>query len=89
MGAGRATRRKATSLKVWIHRGLAALWVLLAIPGTIWWATSIYFVIVASIYANVASELATAEASNDREVLERLDRIEALLTALADTKRGT
>lgn len=66
--------------KVWVHRGLAALWVLLAIPGVVWWKTSILFVILVSLYANFASEIAAAEASDDAAVMERLDRIEKLLT---------
>ncbi len=55
------------------------MWLLLAIPGVLWWAESILFVIAASVYANVASELAGAEAADDRDLAERLDRIEALL----------
>lgn len=65
--------------KVWLHRGLAALWVALAVPGVLWWKQSILFVILASLYANVASELSTSEAADDRAVLDRLDRLEQLL----------
>ncbi|MER7331688.1 MULTISPECIES: hypothetical protein [unclassified Micromonospora] len=75
--------RKPRRRKVWLHRGLASMWVLLAIPGTLWWAQSILFVILVSLYANFASELAAAEASDDRDVLERLDRIEKLLAERA------
>ncbi len=71
--------RRSSRRRVWIHRALAGMWVLLAVPGVIWWAESILFVIAASVYANVASELAGAEAADDRDLAERLDRIEALL----------
>ena len=62
--------------RVWAHRALAGVWVLLAIPGVIWWAESILFVILVSLYANFASEMSAAEAADDRDVLRRLDRIE-------------
>jgi len=81
-----AGRRRSSRRKVWAHRALAAVWALLAIPGVLWWAESILFVIAASVYANVASELAGAEAADDRliaarldELAGRLDRIEQLL----------
>ncbi len=73
--------RRSSRWRVWLHRALAAVWVLLAIPGVIWWAESILFVIAASVYANVASEIAGSEAADDQELAERLDRIEALLKA--------
>jgi hypothetical protein len=66
--------------KVWLHRGLAGVWALLAIPGVLWWAESILFVIAASVYANIASEWSTSEASDDRLLVERLDRIETTLS---------
>ncbi len=65
--------------RVWIHRGLAAFWVILAVPALLWWADSVLFVILVSLYANLASELAAGEAADDRAILERLDRIEQLL----------
>ncbi len=49
-----------------------------------WWPTSVAFVIVMSGYANIVSDLGAAEAADDRALLERLDRIEHLLTAPQD-----
>jgi hypothetical protein len=55
------------------------MWALLAIPGVLWWAESILFVILVSLYANFVGEISAGEAADDRELAERLDRIEALL----------
>ena len=71
--------KRSSSFRMWLHRGLAIVWALLAIPGVLWWKTSILFVILCSLYANLAAELAGAEAADDRELADRLDRIEALL----------
>lgn len=65
--------------KVWFHRTSAIIWLALIFPAYIWWRESVAFVIAASIYANVKSDWGAAEAADDREVLARLDRIEALL----------
>ncbi|MFI7073584.1 hypothetical protein [Micromonospora sediminicola] len=77
-------KRRRQRRKVWIHRGLASMWVLLAIPAALWWAESILFVILVSLYANFASELATSEAADDRDVCDRLDRIERALAERGD-----
>lgn len=74
--------RRGSRRKVWLHRGLAAMWVLLAIPGVLWWAESILFVILVSLYANFVGEVGASEAADDRELAERLDRIEAKLDRL-------
>ncbi len=75
-------RRSSSRRRVWIHRGLAAMWVLLAIPGVLWWADSILFVILVSLYANFVGEISASEAADDQELAKRLDRIEALLRDL-------
>ncbi len=74
--------RRSSRRRVWIHRGLAAMWVLLAIPGVLWWADSILFVILVSLYANFVGEISASEAADDQELAKRLDRIEALLREL-------
>lgn len=51
----------------WIHRGLALAWLLLAIPTLIWWSDSILWVAFMSLYANVASHWAAAEAAKAGE----------------------
>ncbi len=69
-------RRRAAVL---FHRVSAAVWAALLVPALLWWQESILFVIAASIYANVKSDIGAANAADDREVLVRLDRIEARL----------
>jgi hypothetical protein len=76
------TSRPLDRRGVWLHRALAATWIVLAIPAVLWWKESILFVILASVYANVASEMSAAEAADDRQLAERLDRIEAMLARL-------
>ncbi len=67
--------------RVWSFRARAAAW--LAIGA---WAfatdrqDSVALVWLASLYANVATDLGAAQAADDREVLDRLDRIEAQLS---------
>lgn len=73
---------------VWFHRVCAVGWALALYPAMRWWRESVAFVIVASIYANVKSDWGAAEAADDREVLERLDRIEALLAVLVEKVGG-
>ena len=52
---------------------------LLIVPALVWWPDSVAFVIVASVYANIKSDWGAAEAADDRDVVERLERIERLL----------
>lgn len=70
--------------RVLFHRVCALIWVLLLIPAYLWWRDAIFFVIAASIYANVKSDWAASEAADDSAVLgaiedlaERLERLEA------------
>ena len=67
---------------VWFHRASAILWALTLPAALKWWPQSVAFVIVASVYANVKSDWGAAEAADDREVVERLERIETMLTGL-------
>lgn len=56
------------------------MWLVLTVPALLWWPNSVAFVIIASIYANVKSDWGAAEAADDRDVIERLERIERLMT---------
>jgi len=38
-----------------VHLILAGVWVLLTVPTCLWWKNSILWVLIISIYANVAS----------------------------------
>jgi len=52
------------------------IWALLLIPALLWWREALWFVIVASVYANVMSDWGAGEAADDRQVLDRLDELE-------------
>jgi hypothetical protein len=65
--------------KVWFYRARAAGWILAGAAALVWWRDSIVFVIIASIYANVSGDLGASEAADDRDICDRLDRIEAHL----------
>lgn len=63
-----------------VHRWLALAWVLAGVAAfPLGWAYSVAFVTVASLYANVASELSASEAADDSELLARLARVERKL----------
>jgi hypothetical protein len=65
--------------RVWFHRCSAIVWLCLLPAALKWWPDSVAFVIIASVYANVKADWAASEAADDRTVVDRLDRIEALL----------
>lgn len=78
--------RRSATWKVWWHRSRAIAWAIIgALSFPLGWANSVALVWIASVYANTVSDLTAAEASDDRAVLERLDRIEALLQQLTST----
>lgn len=57
--------------KTWLsankHLILAGVWALLVIPTILWWKDSVLWVLIISLYANFASELATHHAKKGRE----------------------
>ena len=70
--------------KVWLHRGLALFFTVLAIPAVIWWSESVLFVILLSLATQVSTEAGAAEAADDRTLADQLDRIEKALAELRD-----
>lgn len=40
------------------HLLMVLVWVTLAVPGLLWWSQSVPFLVIMSLYANVAGELA-------------------------------
>jgi hypothetical protein len=71
------TRWAGPSTRVRLARARAAAWVAVGVVSfPLGWAQSVVLVWIASVYANVASEMATGEAADDRAVTDRLDRIE-------------
>lgn len=72
--------------RVWFHRSRSIAWMIVGVLSfPLGWANSIVLVWIASLYANVASDWSASEAADDRAVIERLDRIEALLLARIGT----
>lgn len=56
------------------HLGMIVVWLLLAIPSILWWKTSVLWVIILSLYANIVGHLsgysgarAEKEAHNDNK----------------------
>lgn len=75
--------RRRGPWRVWLHRGRAVLWAIAGVASfPLGWANSVALVWFASVYANVVSDWGAAEAADDREVLDRLDRIEEILREL-------
>lgn len=72
--------------RVWIHRTATGACVLLAVPGVLWWRDSILFVILLSLATQAWTTWGSAEAADDRELADRLDRIEAQLNTLLEQK---
>ncbi|MCX5066638.1 hypothetical protein OOJ91_12190 [Micromonospora lupini] len=71
--------------KVWFHRSRAVVWMAVgALSFPLGWANSVVLVWVASLNANVVTDIGAAEAADDRNVTARLDRIERLLNELVD-----
>jgi hypothetical protein len=68
------------SRRLWIHRGRAVAWVVIGVAAfPLKLQDAIWLLWLASVYANVESAWSTGAAADDREILGRLDRIEALL----------
>lgn len=65
--------------RVWVHRSVALTCLLLTAPALLWWANSITFVILLSLATQLYAALSAAEGADDRQVTDRLDRIERLL----------
>lgn len=66
-----------TRRKVYFNKTTATIWIIagiLAFP--LGWIHAIWFVVIASVYANVKADWSTAEAADNRDLKEQLDRIE-------------
>lgn len=69
---------------VLFNRVCAVVWAVALIPAYLWWAESVLFVIVASIYANVKSDWGAAAAADDREVLGEVAELRREIRSLRD-----
>lgn len=82
---GRVARRLGAiagpSSRVRFARARALTWIIIGVISfPIGWADSVILVWIASVYANVASEIAAGEAADDDRVIQRLARIERHVT---------
>lgn len=69
--------RLGATRRVRLARLRAAAWAVVGVISfPLGWAQSVVLVWIASVYANVASEMATGEAADDRALVDRLERIE-------------
>ncbi len=81
-------RRLSPAAQVWFFRGRALVWVAVGawsfLAGQ---ADSVTLVWIASLYANVATDLGGAAAADDRRVLDELAAIRHRLDALGGDDR--
>lgn len=69
------TERKR-KLKVWMNKGSAVGWAIAGVLSfPLGWAYTVAFVTIASIYANVKTDWGTAEAADDRQVLDAIGEL--------------
>lgn len=81
MGKGPNARR------VLFHKCSSIAWVLLLIPSWLWWNSSILWVITISIYANIKSDWAAAEASDDSTLIEEIKELKTMINELREEIR--
>ncbi len=63
--------------KVWFNKTTAILWVLAGLAAfRFGWQDAVWFVVVASVYANVKADWSTAEAADTRDLMARFKHIE-------------
>ena len=75
----------STRRKVWFHRSRAICWAIVGVASfPLGWADSVVLVWIASLYANIATDIGSAEAADDREVL---DQLAAIRDELGETRR--
>jgi hypothetical protein len=68
---------------VWFHRATAALWLILgAVAFPLGWADSVALVWIASVYANFKTDIGTANAADDRRVLDAIDELSERLARI-------
>lgn len=54
-----------------LHLGMAGVWALLCVPTILWWADSILWVLIISLYANFVGHLGAAKAAQAEESAEK------------------
>jgi hypothetical protein len=74
--------RGANRGRVLFHKCSSVTWMVLLIPSWLWWNSSILWVITISIYANIKSDWAAAEASDDHKVREEINELKTMINEL-------
>lgn len=46
---------------IWTHYGLTLVWIALIVPTLLWWRTSVLWVALMSLWANIASHWSAAQ----------------------------
>ena len=65
-----------TRRKIYFNKTTAILWVILGVVSFfVGWKDAVWFVVAASVYANVKADWSTAEAADDRELKELLRQL--------------
>jgi len=76
---------KPRRVTVWFNRATAVLWIIGGIAAfPLGWSTSVALVWVASVWANVKSDWATAEAADDSEILKAISELHADVAGLRE-----
>lgn len=71
--------------KVWFNKTSAVLWILAGLAAfKFGWQNAVWFLLIVSVYANVKADWSTAEAADNRELMETLKRIEEKLNLLLE-----
>lgn len=74
--------------KVWFHRSRAIVWAIIgAVSFLLGWQDSVVLVWIASLYANISTDWGSGEAADDRDLINRLNRIEHRLDELLEMRR--
>lgn len=71
----------STKQKVWFNKATAVLWIILGVMAFfLGWKDAVWFVVVASVYANVKADWSTAEAADDRALKAQLAELKEMLS---------
>lgn len=54
---------KSADSSLTVHRWLLWLWVVLAIPSVLWWSNSVAWLVIVSVYANIAGHWAAVQSA--------------------------
>jgi hypothetical protein len=71
-----SARPKHPRLRIWSYRARALCWALIgALSFPLGWSNSVALVWIASLYANIATDISGAASADDRAVLDAIDAL--------------